>query len=102
MVLEGHPIDEEGELTKLTQFEIKINSGFDAADFVLEGDRKNRRNFAEGNASFVEAFLVEEDFYCLALGMVFGCQHVLFPFHKELPGLGSDQIRTCFRHLLSG
>ena len=94
VVLEGHPVNEEGELAKLTHFQIKTNGGFDAAILVFEGDRKKRRNFAEGNVPFVEGFLVEDDFYGLALGLVFGNEHVLSPFDKELPGVGSDQTST--------
>ena len=41
MVLEGLPVDVEDELSELTQFFVEIDSGFDAANFVLKGDRKN-------------------------------------------------------------
>ena len=47
MVLEGLSVDVKDELTN---FLFEINSGFDAANIVGDGDRAYRSSGAEGNA----------------------------------------------------
>ena len=47
MVLEGLPVDVEGELT---DFLVEIDSGFDAANIVRDGYRAYRSSGAKGDA----------------------------------------------------
>ena len=91
MVLEGLPVDVEGELT---DFLVEINSGFDAANIVRDGYRAYRSSGAKGNASFIEVGLVEGDVDCLVLGKVLGNQHVLLPSHEELEVVCPDQTSS--------
>ena len=69
MVLEGLPVDVEGELA---HFLVEVNSRFNAANVVREGDRENRSSGAEGNASFIFVGLVESDVNSLVLGEMLG------------------------------
>ena len=58
MVLEGLPVDVEDKLSELTQFLVKIDSGFDATNVVIEGGRENSFNVCEGSARLFEFLLV--------------------------------------------
>ena len=98
MVLEGLPVDVKGELTNLSHFQIEIDSSFDAANLVFEGDWEYRSKVAERNACFVEIGLVECDIDSLTLGEVLGKQHVLLPFNEKLEGMGSNQTSRGLRH----
>ena len=86
MVLEGLPVDVEGELT---DFLVEINSGFDAANIVRDGYRAYRSSAAKGDACNFFVSLVEGDVDGLALCEVLSNQHVLHTFHKELECVGS-------------
>ena len=68
MILKGLPVDVKDEHSPhFTQFLVKINSGFDAANWVSKGFRENRSSGVEGNASFILSGFVECDFDRLAL-----------------------------------
>ena len=89
MVLEGLPVDVEDKLSELTHFFEEIDSGFDAANLVREGDWEYRSSLFKGNACFEEFCLVEGDVDCLSLGMVLGEKYMFLPYDEKLEGVGS-------------
>ena len=91
MVLEGLPVDIEDKLSLLTQFQVEIDGGFDAADLVREDSWEYRSSLAKGNACLGVVGLVEGDVDGLVLGKVLSNQHMLLSFNEELKCLRSVQ-----------
>ena len=82
---------------KLTNFLVKIDFGFNTANIIREDDREDGSNLKEGDACFVEVFLVEGDVESLVLGKVLNNEHILLTVCEEPEEVGPEQTSSCYR-----